>query len=293
MAFSAATLNLARVLTGAVIISFSSILVRLADVGPTTAAFYRTAIGGSVLLILALTRGQRLVVGGPAFIAALLAALFFALDLTLWHYSIGYVGPGLATILTNFQVFTTAAVGFIWLGEKPTLRLAVAIPLSLAGLFMLVGPQWAGPDGDYRLGVGLGLAAALTYTGYIICLRRTRQVEPKPGPAANMAVVSLAAMVMLGGELPLTGQGLAVPGLSSWLALIGLGVACQVIGWLWISEGLSGMEASRGGLVLLLQPTLAFVWDILFFGRPTGLVDGVGAAVALGAIYLGLTGSRK
>jgi len=46
------------------------------------------------------------------------------------------------------------------------------------------------------------------------------------------------------------------------------------------------------GLILLLQPALAFVWDILFFGRPTRAVELVGAAITLGAIYLGLTGRQ-
>jgi drug/metabolite transporter (DMT)-like permease len=47
------------------------------------------------------------------------------------------------------------------------------------------------------------------------------------------------------------------------------------------------------GLALLLQPALAFGWDILFFDRPTTMLEYVGAAVVLAAIYLGSTGSKK
>ena len=56
-----------------------------------------------------------------------------------------------------------------------------------------------------------------------------------------------------------------------------------------ISTGLPKFPASKAGLILLLQPTCAFIWDILFFARPTGAVEGLGAAITLGAIYLGLT----
>jgi drug/metabolite transporter (DMT)-like permease len=42
--------------------------------------------------------------------------------------------------------------------------------------------------------------------------------------------------------------------------------------------------------MLLLQPSLAFVWDVLFFDRPTDIADVLGAAMALGAIYLGTGG---
>jgi len=44
--------------------------------------------------------------------------------------------------------------------------------------------------------------------------------------------------------------------------------------------------------VLLLQPTLAFTWDVLFFHRPTDVTDVVGAGLALAAIYLGTTRPR-
>jgi drug/metabolite transporter (DMT)-like permease len=43
-------------------------------------------------------------------------------------------------------------------------------------------------------------------------------------------------------------------------------------------------------LILLLQPALAFVWDVLFFQRPTTLVNWLGVMLALAAIYLGMAG---
>jgi drug/metabolite transporter (DMT)-like permease len=49
------------------------------------------------------------------------------------------------------------------------------------------------------------------------------------------------------------------------------------------------MEASRAGLLLLLQPTGAFIWDILIFTRPTSGIEYFGAGLALTAIYLGNT----
>jgi drug/metabolite transporter (DMT)-like permease len=43
--------------------------------------------------------------------------------------------------------------------------------------------------------------------------------------------------------------------------------------------------------VLLLQPLLASVWDVLFFHRPATPVQILGAVFALAAIYLGTTAS--
>ena len=41
------------------------------------------------------------------------------------------------------------------------------------------------------------------------------------------------------------------------------------------------------GLALLLQPSLSFVWDVLFFARPVSTTEVVGAVIALLAIYVG------
>lgn len=106
--------------------------------------------------------------------------------------------------------------------------------------------------------------------------------------------ISLMSAVILGITVVVEpGARFAIPDLQTWLALIGLGIMGQVLGWVFISKGLPQVNASVAGLALLLQPALAFGWDILFFDRPTTMLEYVGAAVVLAAIYLGSTGSKK
>ena len=76
------------------------------------------------------------------------------------------------------------------------------------------------------------------------------------------------------------------------MTLAAYGVLCQGVGWIVISWAVVRVEASRVGLLLLLQPTLTFVWDILFFGRPTTTVEILGASLTLVAIYFGSTRRR-
>ena len=47
------------------------------------------------------------------------------------------------------------------------------------------------------------------------------------------------------------------------------------------------IPATVAGLVLLLQPALALIWDVLFFDRPTGITETVGILLILSAIYIG------
>ena len=71
------------------------------------------------------------------------------------------------------------------------------------------------------------------------------------------------------------------------------GAVSQALGWWLISRGLRTVPASRAGLILVLQPALSFVWDVLLFGRPTDALDGIGVALTLLAIYLGTMSSRR
>ena len=69
-------------------------------------------------------------------------------------------------------------------------------------------------------------------------------------------------------------------------ALLALGLFSQCVGWILITNALPNLRTSLSGLILLLQPALAFVWDVLFFQRATDLSNWVGVIIVLGAIYL-------
>ncbi len=277
---------------GAVLISFSAVFVKLAPVGATTAAFYRVFFGGVILAVVVLVRRERLWRGAAPLAFAAACAVFFALDLTLWHRSIYAVGPGLATILANFQVLVVGAVGILFLKERLTWRWATAVPLALLGLFLMVGVTWSALPPGYRLGVAFGLGTALCYSGYLLTLRRAQARPSALSPTVFITYVSLACAALVAVIALASGEGLAVPGWRAALPLVAYGVAGQVLGWVFIARSIAAVPASRAGLILLLQPALSFVWDALFFGRPVSGWDAAGAALALGAIYLGTAQGR-
>ena len=277
----------AQLLFGAFLISFSPVFVNVAGVGPTVAGFYRCLFGGAILLVLIAIRGEPLWIGRGPFLLALAAASLFATDLTFWHRSILYIGPGLATIMANFEVFFLAAFGVLVYRERVDWKFVVSIPLAVGGLFVLVGVDWNAPGSDYRRGVYFGLIAAMAYSFFMLVLQRSQSRPSRLTPASNLAVVSLAVAAIMGVEARLQGEAFRIPDLASWAAMLAYGVLCQAVGWIAISRGLARVEASRAGLIMLLQPTLAFVWDWLLFDRPTDAADAGGALLTLGAIYLG------
>ncbi|MDX1455183.1 MAG: DMT family transporter [Gammaproteobacteria bacterium] len=282
-----------QVAIGALMISLAGVFVKIVTVDPTAAAFYRMLFGGLALAAITRLRGESLWFGWKTMWPAVLAAFWFALDLLFWHRSIRFVGPGLATLLANFQVFLLALAG-VWLfKEKLGWRMLVSIPLAFVGLALLVLPEWNSLGEQYQWGVILGLITAVCYAAYTLTLRASRtQANVTASNYANMAVLSLSCALML---VPMTlgmGESLALTRWedAAWLLLYGL--AAQIFGWQLISRGLPKLDASTIGLVLLLQPVGAFVWDFLWFERQLMVGQFVGAGLALAAIYLGSLRSR-
>ena len=280
------------VLGGAVLISFSAVFVRLAHVSPTMSGFYRNLIGGLVLAGILFWRRERIWKDRFYFLGGLLCGFVFALDIFTWHASIHYIGPGLATILANFQVFFMAAFGVILFKERISPRLMLAMPLAVAGLFLLAGVQWQIAGRNYQDGVILGIVSALFYAIYILSLRQLQSGNDVLSPMSLLAMVSFSAAGFLGVTAWYQGDTFVIPDLQTMSVLIAYGILCQVIGWILISRGLPRIPSSLAGLLILVQPALAFIWDILIFNRPVTPSILLGALIALLAIYLGTTVKR-
>ncbi|MGL1930704.1 MAG: DMT family transporter [Desulfotalea sp.] len=279
------------VLLGASMISFSGIWVTLADVPPTTSAFYRVFFGAIFLIVPALCFEKAQKLSLKDFGLIVLCGFSFCLDLIFWHKSIIYIGPGLATIIGNFQVFMLAGIGILFFKEKVLPRFYCSIPLAILGLFLLVGFDWSAFSSNYKLGIVYGILTAICYTVFLLALRKIQQ---KGNPFySTLFYVSIATSVFL---LPVVYQenvSLIIPDTKSFLSLISLGLFSQVIGWSIIAKAMPKVAASSIGLVLLLQPALSFVWDIVIFSRPTDVIGYCGFFITIGAIYMGVTAQKK
>ena len=273
---------------GAVMISFSGVWVKVAHVPPTVSAFYRALFGGIFLLTAACRQKEIARQGWQRLRLVLLCGILLTLDLFLWHKSILYVGPGLATILGNFQVFLLAGLGVMFMGEKVSARFFLAIIMAILGLFLVVGIQWNQLESEYKTGVYLGLATAVAYTAFLLALRKLQSGQTETITFYNMTLVSFTTAFFLGIEAGYSGDAFIIPDIQSWSALVLLGLTTQAIGWVLISNALPRIRASLAGLILLLQPSLAFVWDVLLFQRETSPINWIGVIMAITAIYLGM-----
>jgi drug/metabolite transporter (DMT)-like permease len=266
---------------GAMVISFSAILVRLAEVSPSTAAFFRCAYALPVLALLAWHESRRY---GPRTlrerVPLWIAGVMFAADLTFWHHSIEAVGAGLATVLGNIQVVLVGLLAWIALGERPDNRSLASIPVVFAGVILISGIVGGGAYGDDPLlGVVFGVLTAITYALFILILRQGNADIRRPAGPLFDATLSGAVFSAIGGIV--VGDIDWVPDLEAQAWLVLLALSSQVLGWLLISVSLPRLPAVLTSIVLMLQPvTTVFLGAVILAEAPSA-VQLLGVAIVI------------
>jgi drug/metabolite transporter (DMT)-like permease len=147
---------------------------------------------------------------GVALAALVAAGVLFAADLAVWHRSIWYVGPGLATLLGNFQVFLLAFVGILFFREKARWELLVAIPMAVVGLGLIIGFEWAAWTSSIAWGIIFGLLTAVFYAAYILALRARGPRAPTGSIVSDLMIVSfVSAAASCGSGAGVAGEGIS------------------------------------------------------------------------------------
>jgi len=278
-------------LAGAALIGTNGLMVRLAGTPPTISAFWRMLFAGVLLLafVFATRRWQRL--PRRVWALVLLPAAAFAADLWLWHRSILLIGPGLATLLANAQVFFMALAGVVFYRERLGPRFVGGIVLTFVGLWLLLGGGWASLPAEYRWGVWLGLATGLCYAVYNLGLKRVQQ-EATSGSKATAPIEQVLALASLGCALLLglagwaEGAAFAIPSWRSFWILLVLAAVGHCLSWVLISRAMQHLRVAVIGLLLLLQPIVAFLLDVALLDRATTPREWLGLAFSLAGIFL-------
>jgi drug/metabolite transporter (DMT)-like permease len=271
---------------GALVIAFSAILVRLAEVSPVTAAFFRCAYAVPVLALLAWIERRR---HGPRprrdRLLALGAGVFFAADLITWHYAIGAVGAGLSTVLGNVQVVLVGVLAWLVLGERPENRTIAAIPVVFLGVVLISGVIGSGAYGeDPLLGVVYGLATAITYALFLLVLRQAGTGLRRPAGPLFDATLSAAVFCALAGIA--IGDLDPVPDLEAQAWLVLLALSSQVVGWLLISVSLPRLPAVLTSILLMLQPVSTVFLGAVLLSEAPSAVQLSGVAIVLAGVAL-------
>jgi drug/metabolite transporter (DMT)-like permease len=275
---------------GALTIAFSAILVKLADVEPSTAAIFRCAYALPVLWLIAHLEDRRF---GRRPLRerriAIPAGIFFAADLIFWHHAIGDVGAGLATVLGNLQVVVVPFAAWALLSERVEGRILAALPLICSGVVLISGVLETGAYGDHPLrGVLFGLLTGLSYAGFLLVLRQAGADLRRPaGPLFDATFVAAIAAVLAGLAV---GEADLVPTWPAHGWLLTLALTSQVLGWMLITVSLPRLPAALTSVTLTIQPVGSVLLGVVLLGEEPSLLQLCGVACIVAGL---LTVARR
>ncbi len=279
-----------QLLTGAAIIGTNGLLVRFADVPPTISAFWRMFLSGILLALLVQWRYGWQPLSKKAWLWIALPALAFAADLWMWHRSILIVGPGLSTLLANAQVFFMALAGVLFFGERLTPRFIFGVGLAFFGLWLMLGGDWASLPAEYRWGVWLGLGTGVAYAAYNIGIKRSQAEAAKTSTRAPveqvLCLASFGSALFLGLMGVAEGASFAIPSWRSFAILFVLAAVGHCLSWVLISRSIAVLSVGMVGLLLLFQPMVAYLLDVLLLDQTTSPRQWAGLAVTLAGIFI-------
>lgn len=267
-------------LLGNVALAFGPWLVRLADVGPVAAGFWRLAIALPFLLLVGRVAGQ------PAHwprralvIIVAIAALFYSLDLAAWNAGIRMTKLGNSTLFGNSGSFVFAAYG-LWLAQRaPSRRQAFALALAIGGAALLMSSSYELSSRHFA-GDLLTLVAGLFYGGYLIFVEKGR-TELKPLPLLILST-SFSIPILLAIS---SGLGERIwP--HDWTPLLIFALSSQVLGQGLLVYSIGTLPPLVVGLALLTQPAISAAIGWFAYRETLSGADILGAIAIAAALVL-------
>jgi drug/metabolite transporter (DMT)-like permease len=270
-----------------VLVSFGSVLIRLAAAPPLAVSFYRIGLAALCLAPFAasdarrawprLTRAHALVL--------LLSGVVLALHFATWVASLSSTSIASSVLLVNTAPLF--AVGFTraFLHERVAPAVLGAIGVAFVGAALIAYGDWTGSPGSLA-GNLLALAGAVTLAAYHVIGRGLREALPLRAYLLGVwgtAAVVLAALCATYG-VPFTGYPARTFALFLALALVP-----TLGGHGLVNLSLRRLSAPTVGLFLLGEPLGASFLAYLAFGEvptPWTLAGGALVLVALAVVLL-------
>jgi drug/metabolite transporter (DMT)-like permease len=259
--------------------------VVLKELPPLTLVFLRVALAAIILLPLPWVyriRFPKGVSGWKPFFA--IGLLNNVLPFSLIVMGQTFIASGLASILNAttplFTVVVMAAAG----KEKLLARRVAGIVAGLVGVIILQG-DGLGFETGQGIGILLCLAAAFSYGLSALLARRLLSNSPALGTATFQMLASALMMTPVAAIFERPWQ-LAMPGATTWLAVIGLAAWSTALAYIVFFQVLRRSGATNVMLVTLLIPVTAILLGYLVLGESISPREIIGALVIGSALLL-------
>jgi drug/metabolite transporter, DME family len=264
----------------------------LSETNALSIGFFRLLFSTPALLLAcwgALGR-RSFAIGRRDLLLMLLIGFATALYQVAYFAAIARVGVAIAVLVTLCTApVMIALLSAVFLRERLTGTVLMALVCALAGTAMLISVEPGGEPRDTLGGVLLALGSAFGYTVITLCSRR---LAGHYHPLQPITVGFAAGALML---LPFAlAVGLVVEyPLEGWVLLLHLGLLPTALAYVLFLAGIRHVTATIASVVTLIEPLTSTLLAWLLFGERLGPLGALGAALLLGAIGLLYRGETR
>lgn len=249
-----------------------------AGVEVTTLLFLRFFLAGLVMAGLMLWRREAWPRGRMLLILLAMGGVGYVGQAYCYFSSLQHASAGLTAVLLYLYpaLVTLLAVA---LGRQRLTRLkAGAVLASFAGTVLTIGGSLSGTP----LGIGLGLAAALIYSVYIIVGERTTAAA---GALPSSTVIIFAAAAVYGGWTLASGPTWPAS-LPAWGAVLGIALFSTALAIAGFFAGMRALGAADAATLSTLEPVVTIILAALFLGETTGFWQLIGGGIILASVLV-------
>jgi drug/metabolite transporter (DMT)-like permease len=273
---------------GIVCISFSPIFVKLAASPAITSGFYRIFIAWVFLLPYCIIKGK-LKTTPKALVITVIGGIVFGADIAMWNISLLKISATVSTLLANLAPVWVGLMSYLLFKKKSGYLFWAGTIVAIIGMVILVGYQNV-ISLQFNEGILYAVAASVLYAVYIMI---TKGVLKHIDTFTFMFYNMLGASVLLLTIVLLRGDALLSFDTATWGCFIGMGVLCQLIGWLTINHSLRYLESTKVSIALLGQTVIAGFLAIGLLGEVLHLKEIIGSVIVLAGIALSFLKVKK
>lgn len=269
---------------GILAVSTASIFVKLCDAPALVISTYRVVVASLVILPVVAYGKLWKTWKGKDFKWFLISGTFLSLHFATWIASLKYTSVASSVILVNSHPLFVGLGGWLFLGEKPGLRLLGGICLSFAGS-ALIGFGDISLSKQAIVGDGLALLGAVAASGYLLVgrlMRKEGHLLSYVFPVYAWAAVVLIVLSLIFRK-PLWGYSPA-----TYLYLLLLGLVPQLIGHTAFNWALKYLPASKVALLVLGEPVGSTILAYFFLEEVLSLSKVVGGIGIFAGILVAL-----
>lgn len=282
-----ARLALNALFMGALGIAFAPIFVRMSQVGPSATAFWRLLLAWPALFLWMQVESHaqaapRRPSSRSDYLRLVMAGLFFAGDLAIWHWSIRFTSVANATLLANFAPIFVALGSWLFFRQTVSPTFVLGMGVALAGTVFMVGQSFR-LSAQHLWGDALGMVTAIFYAGYLLSVKELRS---EFSTATIMTWSGIVSCLVLLPVTLLSGEGLFPTSAAGWWVLLGLALISHFGGQSLIAFALAKLPAAFSSVALLVQPVAAAVFAWLILSEALSPLQALGGVLALAGIFV-------